>query len=258
MKQVLTRNYYLFIPAFYFFKSRLNTFQSLVFHAWYEWLAGILILIFFLGNGILDSVIAYIGAFLVFITLYETGYIVNDYYSVKKENSPRHRIPGLTEVEEIWVILALIWRFGLFMLLSFFFGLASGLWIFYALLLILIFSVHNFLPSTQLKFITFTGLALLRFSMPLVPFLSLGELQIVLPAVLINYVFYRLINYLDSKDLLNLTERKLPRFKISFYALLLPVNLIFYIAFESGVFIALNIYYLVFWLIYFIREWPFR
>lgn len=225
--------------------------QSLVFHGWYEWIAGIFMLVLLSNMSVFDSLISYVKAYLPFIALYEIGYLVNDYYSVKKEDNPRLRM-DMNNVQEwevlSWILIRLLFAF-LFAWLT---GVGTMIWFFFALAMVLVFAVHNFLKVKELKFLTFIHLALFRFLLPILPFLLLNQLQLVIPVVLVNYVLYRSVNYLDSKNMLRMENRKEAWFKLSFYLLLIPLNIILLVVFENNLPIYFNIFYLVFWLAYFI------
>lgn len=239
-------------PFTYFQETRLNTGQSLVFHAWYEWIAGILVLAFATQLTVIDSAYSYLIGYLPFIALYEIGYIVNDFYASRNEENPRLRLQGKVKTDswKVWVWIAI--RLALAVWLVQAFDLVSSQWIIAAIILQVIFGLHNFLKEKEFKVVTFIGLALLRFVFPLIPFLNIGTLNLILPMVLVNYVLYRSINYLASKDLLLMKHRKEAWFKLSFYLLLIPVNALFFITSNSYLPLILNGLYLVFWTAYYL------
>src|SRR6476661_5209851 len=91
-----------FFPFIYFIKTRVPSIQSFVFHLYNEWIpAFVFILIMPLPFN--DAIVAFLVYYLIFISFYELGYILNDHYSVKNEDSPRFRSKLLSRVE-VWVI----------------------------------------------------------------------------------------------------------------------------------------------------------
>lgn len=245
----MLRFFTLCIPFFYFRETRLNNTQTLIFHAWYEWLAGVLILILTAGMTLVESAYSYLLGYLPFIALYEIGYIINDFYASRYEENPRLRLKGAVGdwMVFVWILLRLI--FAVWFIDQF--DLLSKQWIAFAIILQVVFALHNFIREKELKVVTFVGLALLRFVIPLLPFLLPETLSLIFSVVLINYVLYRMINYLASKDLLLIKNRKEAWFKLSFYLLLIPVNIMLYMISDSFLPLILNGFYLAFWLAYF-------
>ena len=244
----------LFIPAAYFFKSRFKDFSTFIFHACYEWLPGAFCIYSFSKYSYTEAAFAYFNGFLAFIALYEIGYFVNDYYAVKKESNPRLRVSNFHLADEWEVLLLITARVLFFFGLLYFTSIGSLTFLFFCFLLCVVFAVHNFLQVPGLKFLTFIGLALFRFLLPLIPFVHLKQLQVLLPAILVNYVLYRMINYMESKGILQIPNRKAGWYKFSFYLLLLPVNLFVSVVFESNFPFWLNLYFLAFWSIYFLKS----
>ncbi len=238
-------------PFAYFQFTRLNSVQSLVFHSWYEWLAGVFVLTVSTELNLFSSFFAYLEAYLPFIALYEIGYIVNDFYSSKNEEKARYRLSIYGEVKEWEVLVWILIRAFFVLFFIYFTDIGTLRWIFFAGFLIIVFSIHNYFKIKELKFITFMNLALSRFMLPLIPFLHIKQIQLLIPVVLLNYVLYRTINYLDSKELLMMENRKEPWFKLFFYLLLIPFNLLLQVTFENPLPVYLNIFYLMFWTIYF-------
>lgn|GEM_PF-1050910 len=242
------------IPFLYFYDTRLKGWQTIFFHAWYEWGAGIFMLCYLNGFSPVEALLSYCLGYIPFIALYETGYIVNDYYASRNEDKPRLRLGAYGEVQE-WEVLSWIGiRVIVAMVAAYWFDVASLLWFCFVFILLLIFGLHNFIREKEVKFLTFTGLALLRFILPLIPFLYIQQLGLVFPVVMINYVLYRMINYLASKDMLDMPNRKQPWFKLSFYLLLIPVNLIVLLIYEDSLGLCINVLYLVFWGLYFMKD----
>ena len=65
--------------------------------------------------------------------------------------------------------------------------------------------------------------------------------------VFLNYVFYRTLMYMDSKDLLNMPSRRAPSFKVNYYVLASGVSILLALMVQSWVPVAITGYYLLFW-----------
>jgi hypothetical protein len=243
-----------FIPSAYFFRSRFTGIGSVIFHAFYEWIPGIIALNLFTANSLSGSIYAYIQGFLAFISLYEIGYFVNDYYSVKKEDAGRVRIKDFNMAEEWEVLLLIFSRIAFFFLWLYFLEIGTLTFLFFSFLLAFSFAAHNLLKDPALKILTFINLAMFRFLLPVVPFIQIKQLRIIIPAVLLNYVFYRAINYMESKAILNIKNRKTGLFKMGFYLLLMPGNLFLSVVFESYYPLIFNVMLVVLWGSYWGRE----
>lgn len=237
----------LLIPGIYFFKTRLNKAEHIAYHLYAEGLSSLLIL-FFIGNyRLIDAFTALLAGYFTFISFYEIGYFCNDYYAVRWENKPRMRL----EVEGLnpaFPVLFILIRVGFFYFLGrTFLEFSQGFILFYAALAAS-FTLHNALRNNQFKLMTFASLAFLRFFAPFVFFISNEQAAALAPSVLLYYVFYRSLNYLDSKDLLKMPSKKEPRFKVAFYLLLLPVAIVLASLQQSMIpYVGLG-YFLLFWL----------
>src|SRR5258708_4848065 len=131
-----------FIPFGYFIKTRLNTRAAVSFHIYAEFLLGILLLVYS-GNTILQAVVNFFTAYFAFISLYEIGYITNDFISVRFEKEGRnrlHRHNPDNKTIAFWIAIRVI----IFIAISYFKGfyLLSEWWLFY-LTLGIVFSLHN-------------------------------------------------------------------------------------------------------------------
>lgn len=235
-----------FFPFGYFLKTRLNTLSAVLFHGYAEYLLGVLLMIY-AGIAPLQALVNFIVAYLAFIAVYEIGYIVNDFISVRYENKPRKRLSNWepsTTLIYLWIAIRVV----VFLLLTWWlhqFG--SSLWWTYYLVLAFVFYLHNVLKRKEYKVFTFMSLAILRFYAPLFPFLDTAFLTTTINGILLFYVFFRTLTYIDSKDLLMMPSRTSFDFKTVYYLILLPVSLL--ISFMSGMYLVLwmNLYFLFFW-----------
>lgn len=239
-------NFFLFFPACYFFKTRLNTKSAILFHGYAEYLLAILMMTY-AGIPMLQSVQHFLLAYLAFISIYEIGYIVNDHISVRFEKSPRKRLdayrPDRLTISG-WIII----RVFCFLLLTYVLDMMDSLswWTFYGLLAVC-FALHNALKERANKIFTFMSLAFFRFYAPVFVMLPRQFLINSMPAVFICYIFFRTLTYIDSKGLLNMTGRNTFQFKSNFYLYFIPLSGILSLFFNSPFSIYLNIYFLLFW-----------
>lgn len=242
------------LPFTYFYGSRLQAVKDIVFHLYYEWLIGFLLLFYFSGFDLPTSLINFLLAYFAFIAIYEIGYLGNDVYSVRYETDPRLRIKNFnpTNLElTVWVI------FRVLVFLAITHHLAQwtsyAWWAFYASIAIF-FYLHNNLRQKELKTFTFINLAFTRFLAPIFVFLSAEQLYLIVPSVLLCYVLYRTLTYMDSKKLLNMPSRTKPAFKVNYYLLIGGVSILLTVLLNSLLPVALNAYYLVFWLLFWVKE----
>ena len=241
------------IPYSYAQRTRFNSKKDFFFHFYYEWGIAFLILLYNFRNWE-QAFLYFVAGFIAYTCIYELGYLFNDIYATKFDTKPRNRIKGfkpkLWQIT-IWVVL----RGIIFIAITYLLDLLNSVewWLFY-LFLIIVFGAHNLLRNKQLKIITFVNLAFFRILAPFFIFIDAESLSSLIPALILNYVFFRTITYMDSKGLLHLPDRKTNYFKLFFYLMLLPVAIMFNLFFNSYIPLAINIYYLIFWLFYFIFD----
>ena len=236
------------LPFTYYLNSRLINIKLFVFHSYYEWVPAIIILIMN-GYGFLESLKLFFLSYFLFISVYEIGYIFNDYVSIKHEKNPRLRNQRKNINNFIlfgWISL----RVSFFLIVSIlFFEINTQLISFYTLLLISFF-IHNSLKNSDLKYLTFINLSIFRFLAPWVFFVPSENVLLYLTPILFFYVLFRSLTYLDSKNLLFMKTKKSKFFKVGFYFLLLPVNFFLFFLTANNLYLVSNIYFGVFWLLY--------
>ncbi|MCR6722497.1 MAG: hypothetical protein NVV59_19890 [Chitinophagaceae bacterium] len=243
MKYILT------VPFTYFFTSRVKKPSGLMFTAVNEWVISVGILYYFLGDlttSIRDFAIGYIS----FITVYEIGYLFNDFYSIRYDANPRKRMgdkPISNLWFSVWVLARVLIAISIFIFLKWY--NQPEIITVYAVLAIAFF-LHNYLKSDQLKLMTFLNLATLRFFIPLVPFLNAAQLNLLLPAILVTHILYRFISYANSKSLVNIPDREKPSFRISFFALALLLGIAFWQMSGHPMPLFICGYYLVAWILF--------
>jgi len=235
-----------YLPFGYFLKTRLNTKAAFLFHGYAEYLLGMLLL---MDSGFvpISAVSNFILAYLAFISVYEIGYIINDFISIKFEEKPRERLGNII-ISDATIYAWILIRVITFLFLTHYLHLLSSLnwWIFYAVL-IGTFALHNVLKKKEFKILTFISLAFLRFYAPLFPFIEATYLVNSIIGILLFYVFFRTLTYMDSKGLLLLPSRASFSFKASFYLMLLPLSLVIVFVTDNYLCLWLNLYFFIFW-----------
>lgn len=245
------RNVLFFFPFAYFVGTRLNTIKNMVFHAYFEWGAAFLVLIFFQEMPLFESVKAFAIGYLAFISVYEIGYITNDVISARYEDSPRNRLGD--EVSTVMPLLWILVRLGVFLCITFWQGYEQSplWWGFYAALAIS-FLLHNTLRNVDFRLISFLNLSVFRFFGPFFIFIAPTVAQMIFPVVLLHYSFYRSLIYMDSKDLLKVPSRKSPLFNFSYFLITLLITLFFAGLSVSWKPLYLSLYFLIFTLCYYL------
>lgn len=241
-------------PFSYFAQSRLKQLRDVVFHAYYEWLLNIALLLFLTNATILDAFQQFFLCYLSFIAIYELGYLYNDVESVRFDPNPRRRLPNFNPTNAqlaLWGIARLATFGGITYYLGFY--NRWQWWGFYAVLIIA-YALHNTYKNKQLKPFTFMNLAMVRFFAPIFMFLPQEELPLLACAILLNYVFYRTLTYLDSKDLVNMPDRTKASFKVQYYLLIGGISLLLFILSGNPLVLYINGYYLAFVGLFFIKE----
>jgi hypothetical protein len=240
-------NLFYYIPFGYFVKTRLNTKAAILFHGYAEFLLGLILLCYFAEPNIPIAITKFFAAYIAFIAFYEIGYIYNDFISVKFEENPRERLGAYKPSNTIllvWVVLRLV----VFTLLCWYLNVFNSLawWGFYGLLM-LSFLAHNILKQKQNKIFTFFCLAFFRFYAPIFIYLKQEQFVQTLPAIIIFYVFFRTITYMDSKNLLQIPNRGSVNFKINYYIYLAPLALAISVITNNWIISIINVYFFIFW-----------
>ncbi len=234
------------IPFLYFFKTRLNSKTAILFFMYIECLAAFLILLYS-GYPAFKLLSTILLNYLAFISLYEIGYIFNDTVSVKSETSPRKRLNAEnknTAVISVWILVRIISFLLITASLKMFNN--ANWWTFYAGLMI-VFAFHNIIKKNTYRIFTFFSLAFFRFYSPIFFLVSTAFFLKTLPGVLIFYIFFRTITYMDSKGLLNIPDRKKLPFKVFYCLCFLPLSTAFSLFTNEWMILYFNLYCLFFW-----------
>lgn len=230
----------IYFPFFYFLKTRLNNFRALVFHSVYEWFPTILI-IYFYSHLTVASIISVVLCYAAFISVYELGYMINDQLAHLKLYERVRDKPISLPAISIFILI----RIATFLIVSWYLHQQNNfVWWFWYAMLVIIFAFHNSLKNILLKCLTFTSLAFIRFFSTFFILIDNQVLLIMAMPVLLNYVLFRLITYMDSKGILKNVDRKSDLFRIGYYILLLPI---------SGILVITTGFYFPIWInIYFV------
>ncbi|MHA6265722.1 hypothetical protein ACXYMP_02490 [Aliiroseovarius sp. CAU 1755] len=225
----------LWLPFAYAFTSRYHWPRDFVVNALTAWVPGVFLTSLLGGLGAAQALGAYALGYLVFISIYELGYLANDSYGLHHDPTPRQRVDltlrPMFLVGFVGVRLATI-------------GVAASLLgvvgsaLFWAALgtLVVTLVAHNTLRSIELKFYSFLQLSLLRFSLPVFPALVVEGRQaavlLVLCTGLMLFSLPRFLTYLDAKGRLNLPERKALQYHLKAHLTVAPM--VFLLAFISA------------------------
>jgi hypothetical protein len=246
-------NFLLCVPFLYFQRTRLNNLKSILFHAYAEWFLA-LVMLYFSGYPAGEAIGKFLLGYLAFISLYEIGYITNDVHSVRHEAKPRKRLQDFNPsdgVVGVWIGIRVIVFAAISYVLQ---AWNDPKWLTFYAVLALMFFLHNYLKDKQLKVFTFMNLAFLRFLAPFFIFLSPEQIAAWIPAIVLHYVIYRTLTYMDSKDLLNMPSRDSVPFKLNYYLLLAGISLVVYMITGNPHTLYVNAYFFGFWLFFFVLQ----
>lgn len=230
----------LLIPFSYAFLSRYR--EDMPFYLTIEYAPAFLVTLLFGEFAVMENVASYLLSFLAFISIYEIGYLVNDYVSIRWENKPRLR--GVMEATPLLLALWTTSRLATFYLVSLYLAprAGAGYWLFFAFLSI-IFAAHNLLKRKEFKVCTFYWLSICRFVCSTIWHIERQVLTELLVAGTILYSGFRLLGYLESKELLFLPNRKSSEFRLLYYSLPLPLALALALDGQLSPFPILAVYY---------------
>jgi hypothetical protein len=231
------------VPFTYFLNTRLSK-GSLAFHTLFEWVAAIWVIYWVGSTGTYNDFIKATLTYLAFISIYEIGYLVNDYQSTKTEVNGRHR--GPQDATYQWVLSWALSRVTVFLVITHLLNqwLNLGWWSFFAALSI-VFALHNWLQDRELKTSTFAWLAWFRFMAPLFFVVQDDQRMGIGLAAAMGYVAFRKLGYLDSKGLLAMKGRQEKTFRLFFFLMPLAGTLALWPYAEAKGFILITIYWAV-------------
>ena len=92
--------------------------------------------------------------------------------------------------------------------------------------------LYNLIPSGSFRVGTFFQMTCLRFVLPVLAAMPPDGIYPLLFASVFYYIFFRFLSYLESKELLEMPDRRLPVFGITQVGALAP--LLLFVAFATG------------------------
>lgn len=228
---------WLLVPFGYALVSRYHWPRDFLVNAVTAWVPGVFLIWWLTQAGPGESAWLYVLGYLVFICVYEIGYLVNDSFGLRRDPTPRRRVDitfsrGFCSAFAAVRVLA-----GGACLTAL--GVADSvlIWASYAALAVLLL-LHNTLAGVQFKFATFAQLSIIRFSLPVVPALLLAsEAEAILLVMLTGlclFTYPRWLTYLEAKGRLSLPERKDLYFPLFSLLLFLPLLLAIAAAWQNA------------------------
>jgi phosphoserine phosphatase len=187
--KITLNNFHYFIPGFYYFKERTNLFTL------FERLFFILFVLYITNK--LDFLPFSLLLWISFITMYEIGYIDNDFFAVRKEKNPSIRLSKDVSSFQVYKFISI--RIFYFLILIsiciYFFNFSFFITnIFLIIGVLFIFIIHNRLPQEK-RILSYSILKLSHFYIPLFAVIDLFDLLV--PLILF-YLPYHLFNYLKK------------------------------------------------------------
>lgn len=210
------------VPFAYLIATRVRTPRDWAYLVATSWVPAIWLLFRLADLGPLEALGSFALGYLAFVALYEIGYFVNDAWDAKRGEAGRKRLgfsPGTA-----YAILFVSIRVATWAAVGWITGwLSNPAWLAGHAALFLAFAQHNLVAGNGLRLASFYQLAVLRFVMPILGALAPPAYPAALIAAILLYAYLRYLSYADSKDLLNLPERKTPRFGLLQLVMLAPL-----------------------------------
>lgn len=209
-----------YLPGSYAYESRYR--QHLAFVLVYDWIPALVI--FGRFSEATASIHRLLIAYLAFISLYEVGYLANDFISTRSEEAPRIRTSLVLSHGQLLHLIALraTW-FGLLAWLGGF--LHTPEWWTFHCLVTTVFALHNLPLAKRFKVFTFYFLAVSRSVSAYIFLLPAEHVAPSLLAATVLYANFRLLAYLESKNMLMMPGRKEPSTTLFYYGITLCIAL---------------------------------
>lgn len=209
------------LPLGYLVATRMNTAKALLSNATSAWIPGVYLITAWGGLGVFEALTAYAVGYLAFACVYELGYLANDTMGTRNDETPRHRLK-LT-LTRAYILLFVVIRVAVFAGIAHCCGFTqSTAWLAGFIALIVVMVLHNTLHSPALKAASFLQMSVLRFSLPVLPFLPLDRIAVLLLLALFHFTYPRFITYLDAKGRLRIPERRTASYGPAVQAILVP------------------------------------
>lgn len=210
------------VPFAYLVATRVRTPRDWAYLVATSWVPAIWLLFRLTELGPVKALTCFALGYLAFVALYEIGYFVNDAWDAKRDAAGRQRLgfaPG-----PAYSILFVAIRIATWGAIGWFTGwLSDPVWLAGYAALLVAFAEHNLVAGNGLRLASFYQLAVLRFVLPMLGALSPPAYPAVLLSAILLYAYLRYLSYADSKDLLDLPERRTPQFGLLQLVMLAPL-----------------------------------
>ena len=214
------------MPFFYTYFSRARWPRNFLVNIITSWVPGIILVAFQAELGAIQAIKYFFVGYILFVCIYEIGYLANDSYGIGNDSTPRRRVN--IDYNFSFVSVFALTRIILFLGIAAWVGVITAplFWVSYLVLSAVLF-MHNTFRRLELKFFSFLQLSLLRFSLPV--FLALlifdrpDEVSTTLLTGLMLFTYPRVITYMDAKGRLSIPERKQPTFLLLSLLTVLPL-----------------------------------
>jgi hypothetical protein len=219
------------IPIVYTFITRLNTAREFLYVVATQWIPGVW-LVSRLGHFDLPTAAGlYAIGYLAFMCVYEIGYLANDTWDANRRPGGRQRFPFAASFAFVAAFISL--RVALWGGISMAFEqLTNQNYLLLYAVLVVVFALHNILSQNHLRTATFTQLAFIRYCAPIMFSVDWSYFVLILFVCTIFYLNFRMLAYLDAKDLPSMPGRKSANFGIIQTVLIAPLVLL--VAVVSG------------------------
>lgn len=200
------------IPFGYAFATRYHWPRNFLVNAVTAWGPGVILIASLCGVTLAQASLLYAVGYVMFISIYEIGYLANDSIGLRYDPVPRERI--VLTITPGFLGAFILLRLGVLGLCAQLLGVGAEPGFLAAMAtLAVVIALHNVLKRPELKFYSFLQLSLMRFAVPVLPALLLhsGTAQsilLVMATGLLLFTLPRLLTYQDAKGRLHLPERK--------------------------------------------------
>jgi len=245
--------FFALFPFGYSVFTRFNTPRDFAYLVATQWLPGIWLVYRLSENDLLDSIVVYAIGYLTFIAIYELGYFLNDTWDAKRLAGFRNRLPFA--VGPGYAAVFFLLRISLWVAISIHFELITSLyWLSAYSALAIVFLIHNVLEQPHFRIASFVQLAYLRFTIPILFGIGIEDFLLLFFICSIFYVHFRSLAYLDSKEFLQMPERRNRDFGMVQTAIFAPIVIMVYLIMPRPVLLELLVYFAAFYTIYFLAD----
>jgi hypothetical protein len=221
------------------------------FNALTAWVPGILLVLLQDESIGWSALVRYAFGYIIFISMYELGYLANDTWGLRKDETPRRRI--CVDFSNLFFLLFVCVRVAVVILLASLLGILDASW-FHGILIatILVIALHNLVTTQSVKFITFIQMSAIRFSAPVLIATGSSSVATTLISGLMFFALPRLLTYQYSKGRLNLPERTEAWYALANMAAMGPMVVVAYALFAEPNVVVVWMYFLLFQFGYFV------